>query len=241
MQRYTIGETCCFLAGLPNFWPVFGETVHSAAGLPNFGPVFGGDGPFNGRLRLKGEEMVCAETIYRWIWQEKRRGNDELARSLRHGWRRKRRRDSLYRPRGIIQDRVDISLRPTIVDEKKRFGDFEMDIKMARTAGGIMTTNDRCTHLVLIRRLAGKEATQLASTEIEALLPYKDKTHTITADNRKEFARHKEIAKRLDAEFYYRNPIPLLGAGCKRKHERADTPVHSERNGLQQADRRDAC
>ena len=39
--------------------------------------------------------------------------------------------------------------------------------------GGIMTTNDRCTHLVLIRRLAGKEATPLASTAIEALLPYK--------------------------------------------------------------------
>ena len=32
-----------------------------------------------GRFRLKGEEMVCAETIYRWIWQEKRRGNDGLA------------------------------------------------------------------------------------------------------------------------------------------------------------------
>ena len=45
--------------------------------------------------------------------------------------------------------------------------------------GAIMTTNDRCTHLVLIRRLAGKEATQLASTVIEALLPYKDKIHTI--------------------------------------------------------------
>ena len=26
----------------------------------------------SGRFRLKGEEMVCAETIYRWIWQEKR-------------------------------------------------------------------------------------------------------------------------------------------------------------------------
>ncbi len=40
-----------------------------------------------------------------------------------------------------------------------------------------------------IHRLAGKEATQLASTAIEALLPYKDKIHTITADNGKEFSR----------------------------------------------------
>ena len=98
-----------------------------------------------GRFRLKGEEMVCAETIYRWIWQEKRRGNDELARNLRHRVRRKRRRDSLFRSRGIIQDRVDISLRPSVVDEKKRFGDFEI-------------------------------------------------------------ARHKEIAKGLDAEFYFARP-----------------------------------
>ena len=60
--------------------------------------------------------------------------------------------------------------------------------------------------MVLIRRLAGKEATQLASTAIEALLPYKDKIHTITADNGKEFARHKEIAKGLDAEFYFARP-----------------------------------
>ena len=90
----------------------------------------------------------------------------------------------------------DNYLRPSIVDEKKRFGDFEIDTMIGKNRRGtIMTTNDRCTHLVLIRRLAGKEATQLAST-----------------------------------------PKPLLGAGCKRKHERADTPVHSERHGFQRAD-----
>ena len=61
-----------------------------------------------GRFRLKGEVMVCAETIYLWILQEKRQDNDELARNLRHHGRRKRRGDSLYRSRGTIQDRVDI-------------------------------------------------------------------------------------------------------------------------------------
>lgn len=37
----------------------------------------------SGRFRIKGEEMVCAETMYRWIWREKRLGNDEMARNLR--------------------------------------------------------------------------------------------------------------------------------------------------------------
>lgn len=59
---------------------------------------------------------------------------------------------------------------------------------------------------MLIRRLAGKDAAPLASTAIEALRPYKDKINTITADNRKEFTRHKEIAKGLDAEFFFARP-----------------------------------
>ena len=115
----------------------------------------------------------------------------------------------------------EISLRPSIIDEKKRFGDFEIDTMIGKNRRGtIMTTNDRCTHLMLIRRLAGKEATLLASTAIEALLPYKDKIHTITADNGKGFAR----------------PFHSWERG-KRKHERIDTPVHSERHGFQRADR----
>lgn len=41
-------------------------------------------------------------------------------------------------------------------------------------------------------KLAGKEAAPLASMAIETLLPYKNMLHTITADNGKDFARHKE-------------------------------------------------
>ena len=102
-------------------------------------------------------------------------------------------------------------------EEKKRFGDFEIDTMIGRNRkGAIMTTNDRCTHLVLIRRLAGKEAAPLASTAIEALLPYKDKIHTITADNGKEFARHKEIAKGLDAEIEWKlNHRPRKSLGYR--------------------------
>ena len=82
--------------------------------------------------------------------------------------------------------------------------------------GAIMTINDRCTHLVLIRRLAGKEAAQLANTAIEALLPYKDRIHTITADNGKVFARHKEIARGLGAEFYFARPYHSWERGANK-------------------------
>ena len=58
-----------------------------------------------------------------------------------------------------------------------------------------MTINDRCTKTVLIRKLTGKEAGPLAEMAIDALAPYKDMIHTITADNGKEFVRHKDIAE----------------------------------------------
>ncbi|MBR1539521.1 MAG: IS30 family transposase [Bacteroidales bacterium] len=143
-----------------------------------------------GRCKLRGEEMVSKETIYKWIWKEKRRGNG-----------------SDYSSRGQIKDRVDISLRPPEVDQMLRFGDFEIDTIIGKNRkGAVMTINDRCTQIVLIRKLTGKEAGPLAEKAIDALAPYKDMIHTITADNGKEFARHKEIAGRLGIQFYFATP-----------------------------------
>jgi IS30 family transposase len=36
--------------------------------------------------------------------------------------------------------------------------------------------------------------------------PHKDRVHTITFDNGKEFAKHKELAKELDADIYFAHP-----------------------------------
>ena len=102
---------------------------------------------------------------------------------------------------------LDISLRPPEVDEKLRFGDFEIDTIIGKKRkGAVMTINDRCTKIVFIRRLTGKEADPLARMTIDTLQPYKDMIHTITADNGKEFARHKEIAKGLDVQFFFARP-----------------------------------
>ena len=159
--------------------------------------------------------MVCKEIIYKWIWKEKRRSNDELARNLRHHGRRKRKRGSEYNSRGRIRDRVDISLRPPEVDQKLRFGDFEIDTIIGKNRkGAVMTINDGCTKIVLIRKLTGKEAGPLAEMAIDALAPYKDMIHTITADNGKEFAKHKDIAEierklsqRARKSLGYRTPL----------------------------------
>jgi IS30 family transposase len=59
-----------------------------------------------------------------------------------------------------------------------------------------------------------KHLTREQRYTIEAPLPYKDKIHTITAVGGKEFARHKEIAKGLDAEFYFARPYHTWERGA---------------------------
>ena len=131
-----------------------------------------------GRYKRDGKPMVCKETIYKWAWSEKRKAHPEMAQNLRHHGRRKSKRGGEHKSRGQIVDRVDISLRPPEVDEKLRFGDFEIDTIIGKNRkGAVMTINDRCTKNVFIRRLTGKE-----------------------------FARHKEIAKVLDVQFFFARP-----------------------------------
>jgi len=36
--------------------------------------------------------------------------------------------------------------------------------------------------------------------------PFKDKIHTITSDNGKEFSKHEAIAKALNADFFFCHP-----------------------------------
>lgn len=121
-----------------------------------------------GRYKRDGKPMVCKETIYKWIWTEKCNGHPEMAQNLRNHGRRKRKRGSDYKSRGLITDRGDISVRPPEVDEKLRFGDFEIDTIIGKNRrGAVMTINDRCTKIVFIRKLRGKEADPLARMTID--------------------------------------------------------------------------
>ncbi len=191
-----------------------------------------------GRCRRQGKEMVSHETLYQWIWNEKRHGNGELSAHLRRRGRKYAKRGAANRSRGIIKDRVGIEHSPRIVNDKSRFGDFETDTIIGRNhKGAIMTTNDRCTGLVLLRKLKGKEAAPLADAAVAALTPYKHMLHTITADNGREFAKHKEIAEKLGIRFFFARPYHSWERG-EREHQRPDTPIHPKGYGLQHADGR---
>ena len=159
-----------------------------------------------GRLRAQGKTCVSHERIYQHIWSNLKAGGD-LYTHLRRNKKRYRKRGGAKDTRGQIKNRIGIEKRPEIVDQKSRFGDLEIDTVMGKNhKGALLTINDRLTGLVWIRLLEGKEAAPLVMATVEALDPVKDLLHTITADNGKEFARHQQIAEKLNLNIYFARP-----------------------------------
>ena len=159
-----------------------------------------------GRLKREGKPTVSHERIYQYVWAQKKDGGT-LHEHLRRKGRKYRKRGAAKDSRGILKDRVGIELRPTIVDQKCRLGDLEIDTIIGKNhKGAILTINDRLSSKVWMGLLKGKDAQELAQMAIKLLAPYSTIIQTITADNGKEFAQHKLIAKRLEASFYFARP-----------------------------------
>lgn len=156
--------------------------------------------------RKYGAVAISHERIYQHVWQDKRKGGS-LFKSLRQRGKKRNKRGSKAAGRGLIPNRVGIEERPDIVDDKQRVGDFEVDtIVGAQRRGSILSIVDRKTKLTFLALLPRGTASNVSAAMIAALKPIKEKVHTITADNGKEFAMHQKIAHKLNANFFFAQP-----------------------------------
>ena len=116
-------------------------------------------------------------------------------------------RGSSQAGRGHIKNRVSISERPSIVDDKKRIGDWEIDLVIGKShSGALVTIVERATSFSVFKRIDSKAADIVTAATIALLNPYKDAVLTITADNGKEFAYHEQVAAALEASVYFADP-----------------------------------
>lgn len=160
-----------------------------------------------GYCKVNGILMVSHERIYQFIYQDKAEGG-QLYKHLRVASKKYRKRyGSGKKKRGMIKDKVSIDQRPDCINNKERVGDWEIDTIIGKDKkGAIVTIAERATAFVLIARLEGKNALELARAVVRLMAPFKDLVLSITSDNGLEFAMHKYIARKLDAEFYFAHP-----------------------------------
>jgi len=148
---------------------------------------------------------ISHERIYLYIWADKRKKGD-LWTFLR-GKLRRGRRYRINRQRGQIIGRIGIELRPTIANERRRRGDYEIDTVFGRgRKAPLLTIVDRRTKFLVVEQVASKHADGVATGLIQGLQRTRRRVHTITSDNGKEFAQHQQVAKTLKAKFFFARP-----------------------------------
>jgi transposase, IS30 family len=159
-----------------------------------------------GTAKKEGIACVSRELIYQFIWANKKAGG-ELYTHLRTKGKRYANRANKNGRRGTMPDRVDISERPDIVEEKTRIGDLEINLVVgANHKGALLTINDRASGALRMAYVHSKEAKVVQEAAVTLLQEWKGHLHTITNDNGKEFSGYQWIANQLDIDYYFARP-----------------------------------
>lgn len=159
----------------------------------------------SGRLKRQGIN-VSHETIYKYIWKDKRQGGF-LYKELRHHGKKYNKRSKGTAGRGCIPGRVDIDQRPSIVEEKTRLGDWELDTIIGKdNSGAIVSMVERTSKLTKLVKVSHKTAEKVEKAVVKRLKPIKEFVYTLTADNGKEFSNHQIVSAALEAGFYFAKP-----------------------------------
>ena len=149
---------------------------------------------------------VSHETIYRYIWEDKKKGGI-LYKHLRHSGKKYNKRGSNRAGRGYIPGRIEISKRPKIVEKKERLGDWELDTIIGRDSSGVIVSMvERRSKLTKLEKISRKTADQVKSALIKRLAPIQEFVITLTSDNGKEFAFHQQVSQSLKTDFYFATP-----------------------------------
>jgi len=135
-----------------------------------------------GRLKIEQRVQVSHESIYQYIYADKRSGGD-LYRHLRCQ-KKRRKRYGAYDRRGVIPNRVSIDKRPAIVDTRRRLGDWEGDTVIGKgRRGTLVTLVERKSLYTVIGDICRDTAKAVRKAVVAGLTPHKNQVHTLTYDN----------------------------------------------------------
>lgn len=158
----------------------------------------------SGRRALEGKSAVSHEWIYQRIYRDKQAGG-KLYLNLR-ARPKHRKRYGRYDKRGKLVNQISIELRPPIVDDRTRLGDWELDTVLGKRPQkeAIVSMTERKSKLLRIKKISsktGKLVAQAVQSKLSGLI-----VRTLTSDNGREFSEHASIARTLGGSFYFCHP-----------------------------------
>lgn len=159
-----------------------------------------------GYLRRTGQLAISHETIYQYIWTEKRQGG-RLYTHLRGACKQRWKRYRSYDSRGRLPGKRAITERPAIVESRRQLGHWEIDTMLGDGSRDcLMSLVERKTGYVVIGKLPARTTAALNRRTIALIRDQPRPVRTITADNGTEFHRYPQIERATGTRFYFATP-----------------------------------
>jgi IS30 family transposase len=150
---------------------------------------------------------ISHTTIYRSIWSDPARVR-EFRPFLRIASKPRRKPYGKPSRRGQIPGKRSIDERPKEIDERTRLGDWEGDTVVGEGHRGvILTCVDRASRY-LIARTVEACATEPVAQQLQQTIGRRpaEKRQSLTLDNGREFARPRDLEKKLNLPVYFAHP-----------------------------------
>ena len=155
----------------------------------------------------KKKMRVSHEAICQWIYLDTKQGGTLFNNLVR--CHRKRKEQRCYSSlRGIIPNRVDISLRPNVVDRRSRYGDWEGDTMVGyRHQGRLVTHVERKSRYLLAGKIKDGTATSFNDVSLRLFRQIPNNYRkTLTLDNGSENSKFMVLEEELSLQVYFAKP-----------------------------------
>src|SRR3989441_566890 len=137
-----------------------------------------------GWLRRQGELAISHETIYRYIWADKRLGG-HLYTHLRGARKQRRKRYGRYDSRGRLAGKRPISTRPAAADARAEVGHWEADTMLGAGQAGpcVLSLVERKTGYLVLGKLQQRTSAEVNRRAQPLIQVQPHPVRTSTVDN----------------------------------------------------------
>ena len=160
-----------------------------------------------GWLRRHRLLTISHETIYRYVWADKRHGGT-LYRHLRGACKQRRKRYGRYDSRGRLAGKRPITTRPAAAEHRTQVGHWEADTMLGAGQAGpcVVTLVERKTGYVVIGKVPRRTTAEVNYRLTQLIRRQRRPVRTITADNGTEFHGYAALEQTTGTRFYFATP-----------------------------------
>ena len=150
---------------------------------------------------------ISHETIYRYIWADKRVGGT-LYRHLRGARKQRRKRYGRYDSRGRLAGKRAITERPGVVEARTELGHWEADTMLGASQAGpcVFSMVERKSGYLLLGQLRQRISAAVNARARQLITAQAHPVRTITVDNGTEFHEYAKLERAIGTRFYFATP-----------------------------------